>query len=232
MAENHQEQSTQIKRIFNYDRSLLPNRHLAEVERKAISMDSAIEASGLSIGYPAWNLLYYSLLCTLSEVSEYGSGDQTEAVIVETGTNRGFSTIILAQALKDRQINGRVYTVDLNTAVVEDAKQNVSCAGLESYVEFHVEDSIQFLRKFARVKDHIDFAFIDSSHASDYVIQEFAEIYPLITACNGKVYFDNTSSGGVADALTHIRQQYGGNFLEFKNCSWRPPGNVIWQPSP
>lgn len=33
----------------------------------------------------------------------------------------------------------------------------------------------------------------------------------------------------MAKALRHIKAAYGGNLIEFLNCSWAPPGNAIWQ---
>jgi predicted O-methyltransferase YrrM len=209
------------RRTFDYDRNLLPNRYLAELESASPNLETAVKLSGLSIGYPAWNLLYYCLLCSLP---------RGEAVVVETGTNHGFSTIVMAQALKDGGARGVVRTIDIDPTVVPRAKENVEKAGLTVYVDFEIGDSLDFLRDLVGDHDHIDFAFLDGNHECAHVVKEFEIIHPKVAACGGKVYFDNTASGGVAEALRHIRAGYGGNVVEFGSCSWSPPGNAIWQP--
>jgi predicted O-methyltransferase YrrM len=211
----------QIRRSFDYDRRLLPNAYLAQCDASVQSGDEAAIRTGLSIGYPAWNLLYYSLLCSL---------ESPEPVVVETGTNRGFSTIVLAQALVDSGCRGAVHTVDIDPVVVEKAKENLDQAGLRSRVVFHVGDSVAFLQDLVAEVDRIDFAFLDSRHEADVVLREFESILPRVVACGGRVYFDNTTSGGVADALRRITRDHGGNLVEFTRCSWAPPGNAIWQP--
>jgi predicted O-methyltransferase YrrM len=176
------------------------------------------------MGYPAWNLLYYAALCSL------GGRGAGEVSVVETGTNRGFSTIVLAQALVDGGFDGVVETVDIDPEVVEIARANVAAAGLAERVRFHVGDSLARLREIVSRRERIDFAFLDGSHEDAHVRAEFAILHPTIVASRGIVYFDNTVSGGVARALDHIRHAYPGNLVEFRNCSWAPPGNAIWQP--
>jgi predicted O-methyltransferase YrrM len=148
---------------------------------------------------------------------------------METGTNHGVSTIVLAQALKDAGRCGVVRTVDIDPGVVEIARANVARAGLSEYVEFHVEDSLKYLERLASEVSAIHFAFLDGNHEYDHVRKEFGIIHARVAACRGKVYFDNTTAGGVARALRYIRVAYGGNLIEFENCSWCPPGNAIWQ---
>lgn len=210
----------QIKRIFNYDRRLLPNAYLAEKEEKSYDLASAASETGLSVGYPAWNLLYYSLLCSIASPAP---------VVVETGTNLGFSTIVMAQALKDANVRAVVRTVDIDPDAVRCARQNAAKARMEEFISFSVGDSLEFLRRIVGEVGAIDFAFLDGSHATATVVSEFEVIHPLVTAAGGKIFFDNSGSGDVAAALRHIRHTFGGSLIEFKNCSWAPPGNAIWQ---
>jgi hypothetical protein len=77
---------------------------------------------------------------------------------------------------------------------------------------------------------YIDFAFLDANHEFEFVRKEFELVHPLVERAGGKVFLDNTTFGGVYDMLTHIRERYGGNLIEFRNASWSPPGNAIWQP--
>jgi predicted O-methyltransferase YrrM len=208
--------------MFGYDRRLLVNGYLAEQEAETHDLESAIARTGFSLGYPAWNLLYYSLLCSLPR-----SG---QPVVVETGTNRGFSTIVLAQALRDGGLQSVVRTVDIDPEVVKLAEQNVARAGLAELVRCSVSDSLEFLRTLRHEVDRVDFALLDGAHDAEHVLAEFELVQPLVRSCGGKVYFDNTSAGGVAEALRRIRAAHGGNLIEFDNCSWAPPGNALWQP--
>jgi len=136
---------------------------------------------------------------------------------------------MLAQVLKDLQINAKILTVEYTAERVELAKKNVAAAGLSDYVEFHIQDSLEFLRDLVSRVDNIDFAFLDDNHEYEHVRTEFSIIYPKVLVCAGKVYFDNTASGGVARVLRYIKRAYGGNIVEFLNCSWGPSGNAIWQ---
>jgi predicted O-methyltransferase YrrM len=212
-----------VRRMFEYDHALLPNRYLAELEACSSNLESTVRNTGLSMGYPSWNLLYYTLMCSLSP-------KKREVLAVETGTNQGFSTIVIAQALKDSGVQGVVHTVDIDEEMVARAKENLAKAGLSQYVKFNVQDSLQYLQKLMSEVEYLDFAFLDSSHDYDHVIKEFEVVYSKVVICKGKVYFDNTTSGGVAKALRYIHENYAGNMIEFANCSWSPPGNVIWQP--
>jgi predicted O-methyltransferase YrrM len=209
------------KRMFTYDRQLLVNPYLAERESDVHDLPTAIASTGLSLGYPAWNLLYYSLLCSLPA---------SNPVVVETGTNQGFSTIVLAQALIDAGLEGVIRTVDIDPAVVTLAQQHAQQAKVAERIRFQVADSRDFLTTLATEVDHVDFAFLDGDHRAETVIAEFELLHPLVTACRGKVYFDNTAKGGVAKALRQIHATYGGNLVEFPTCSFAPPGNAIWQP--
>ena len=212
-----------VKRVFDYDRLRLPNEYLAQVDSQSACLKSSIVASGLSMGYPAWNLLYYTFTCSLPP-------DTRTVNVVETGTNAGYSTIVLAQALKDRGLSVRVQTVDSDPRAMEVASENVAKAGLSEFVDFHLGDSCEFLRQYVAGHELIHFAFLDSCHEREHVIEEFRIIFRYLKPYHSTVFFDNTSDGGVAEALDIIKKRFGGNLVEFANCSWGPPGNAIWQP--
>jgi predicted O-methyltransferase YrrM len=209
------------RRTFSYDRRLLVPPYLARAEAHSQDLASAVGLSGLSIGYPAWGLLYYTLVCSLTCPAP---------VVVETGTNHGFSTLVMAQALVDAGADGAVRTVDLDPGAVEVARRHAELAGLAGRIRFEVGDSVEFLERLTGEVDRVDFAFLDAGHDAVHVTAEFASIHPLVAVCGGKVYFDNSSAGGVARALRRIRRRFGGSVVEFANCSWAPPGNAVWQP--
>ena len=203
-------------------------------ERRALQKEWNVEfirwlgETDKSIGYPGWNLLYYALLTSLSP-------SMSDHVVVESGTNRGLSTIVMAQALKDLEVEARVDTVDIDPDNSAAARDHVEAAGLSDYVNFHVGDSQEFLADLVEQVPHIDFAFIDSDHHAAHVQKEVDIVCAKVAVRRGKIYFDNSepgggSDGGVAEALEYVKSTYGGNLVRFVNCSLRPPGNAIWQP--
>lgn len=219
------DQTARLKftRRFDYDRRLLPNERIAALEPPEVTEESHVEGTtDMSLGYPAWNLLYYTLYCSLSPERE-------RVVVIETGTNKGLSTIVMAQALKDLGIRAQVDTVEVNPDLMAVAKKNVEKAGLSDYVRFHVRDAIGFLSEMAERVDQFDFVLIDDDHSYRQVLEEIKIVCPKVAA-DGKVYFDNTAWGDVAMALRDLQELFPGHLIQFDNCSWRPPGNAIWQP--
>jgi hypothetical protein len=210
------------RRVFDYNISLIPNKYIASIEKKTINLNDAKNETGLSMGYPAWNLIYYSLVCGIRKRDE-------EIVVIEIGTNKGMTSIVLAQALLDAKVKGKVYTVDMDPLIVEQARMNIRWAGLENMIETCIGDSINFLEKKVKELPRIDFAFLDGDHSYKFIKKEFAIIYPKIIVGKGLVYFDNTCLFSVRRALRSIQRIYGGNIIVFDNCSWGPPGNGIWQ---
>jgi cephalosporin hydroxylase len=212
------------RRRFDYDRRLLPNPRLAAIEPASVTSDEdVVGVSEFSLGYPAWNLLYYSLYCSLDP------GDNG-AIVVETGTNLGISTILMAQAVRDVGLEVAVETVEQDSELVEAARRNIEAAGLSSHVRQHQGDALSFLSDLASRVERMDFVLLDDYHKYPHVLHEIEIVCPKVAACGGKVYFDNTTHPGVRRALQEMRQKFGGNLVEFENCSWRPPGNAIWQP--
>lgn len=214
-------QNPDSRRMFRYDRGLLPNRFLALLEQGVEDLEQAYVRSGLSIGYPGWTLLYYCCLCSLRP--------HVYNRIVETGTNRGCSTIVLAQALADSGYRGAVQTVDLDPAVLELARQNLELAGVAPYVTLNQGDSVAFLQGLPPQEGAVSFAFLDGCHESEHVFREFAALHPHLDQ-ESTVFFDNVDDPeGVAGALRRIVAEFGGNVVRFPNCSWNPPGQALWQ---
>jgi predicted O-methyltransferase YrrM len=217
------------RRHFQYDRGLLVNSRLREVEEGVSDIETAAKRSGLSIGYPGWNLLYYTAFCSLS-VDHYN-------LILETGTNWGFSTICLAQALRDSALPGRVITVETSSEHVGKAEDNLARAGLLELVEMHHMDSLSLLKSEAAADWRVRFAFLDSNHECGHLLQEFELLYPKLED-TAIVFFDNTApqltgqEAHVHLALKELVVQFGGNLVNFPNTSWYTPGQAVWQKRP
>jgi hypothetical protein len=220
----------QYNRAFDYDKKLLPNTYIECLEENVTCIDEAIPKSGHTIGYPGWNLIYYAVLCCLRKDAFNN--------VIETGTNLGCSTIILAQALKDSQLDGCVYTVEIDKMNYEKANDNIKNAGVADFVKLYNRDSLSFLAKVSLENDLIAFAFLDGCHDQDNVVKEFELIYPYLDH-KSFVAFDNTyllsedeENNKVNGALKIIKRKYGGNLINFENVSWFTPGLAFWQKDP
>lgn len=217
-------------RMFGYDLALLPNGHLAELEQGVTTTDEALKRSGASIGYPGWGFLYHILLCHLDR--------SRREVIVETGTNHGATTIVLAQALIDAKCDGEVLTFELEPANVEKAKINAEKAQVSDRIRFFTGDSAKQMPAAIAGLSDLRFAFLDASHLFDDVMREFELIQPILTD-DALVLFDNTyriSSDGedprVNGALKEITRRFGGNLINLEFVSWYTPGLALWQKRP
>jgi predicted O-methyltransferase YrrM len=217
-------------RRFDYDRNLLPNRYLASLESGVFNIEEAKRSSGFTIGYPGWNLIYNVLLSHLNP-EEFN-------IILETGTNQGCSTIILAQALRDSGCPGKVFTVELDRNNYEIALNNFIKAGVSDLIEATQASSFDFLKEFVETHTSLRIAFLDASHLFDDVIKEFETVLPLFSE-QSLAIFDNTYSIAgphedqrVNGALKEILKLHGGNLINLEFVSWYTPGIAIWQRNP
>ena len=214
-------------RMFNYNLGLLPNPQLAVLEHGVTNIEQARQKSGATIGYPGWGLIYHLLLSHLDR--------SREEIIIETGTNWGCTTIVLAQALIDAGCRGRVITFELDAANAERAKANWQAAGVADRLELHLGDSRENLPKALAGSSDIRFAFLDASHLYNDVKQEFDIVLPKL-ADDALVIFDNTyriadegEDQRVNGFLRAMPALYGGNLINMEFVSWYTPGLAIWQ---
>lgn len=216
-------------RRYDYDRGLLPNAHLQDLDDVS-DLAEAKERSGWSIGYPGWGLLYYLVMTSLDH-----DGHNT---IVETGTNHGSSTIVLAQALLDSKVSGQVHTFEIDEDFFARAQKNLGLAGVTDVVSQYFGDAKSLLAGVLDEIDTVQVAFLDGSHLVIDVLEEFAAVHAKL-ARNGLVILDNTyriadvdEDQRVHGALATIVSNYGGNLINFPSVSWYTPGVAIWQQHP
>ncbi len=217
-------------RIFGYDLAKLPNRHLAALEEGVQTIEQARRRSGASIGFPGWGLIYHLMLSHLDR--------KRYEVVLETGTNWGCTTIVLAQALVDGKCDGRVITFELNERNAEIARSNISAAGLLNRVELHVGDSRKLMKEALRAESGLRIAFLDASHLYSDVLEEFEMLLPWL-ADDALVIFDNTyhiaeerEDQRVNGAIKTITKRHGGNLINLEFVSWYTPGLALWQRRP
>ncbi len=77
-------------------------------------------------------------------------------VILELGTSYGYSTIFLAEAA--RANGGKVISLELQDYKVSYAKEQLSAAGLETFVEFRIGDALKTLEA---ATEEFDFVLVD-----------------------------------------------------------------------
>ena len=217
-------------RRFGYDLSLLPNKHLRKLEKGVKDIEQAQKKTGMTIGFPGWGMLYYLLLCHLE------SGKRN--VIVETGTNVGCSTIILAQALHDSGCDGLVYSMEIMEKEHSTARGNLKASGVGEHVRLIHGDAKTELPGILAVEPVVRFAFLDGSHLFNDVMAEFELLLPHLEP-DALVIFDNTyriaeasEDQRVNGALQEIHGRHGGNLLNLEFVSWYTPGLAIWQRTP
>jgi len=221
------------RRMYGYDRHLLPNAFLASLDNNVSNIDEARLKSGLTIGYPGWGLIYYLLLSHLDRARE--------EIIIETGTNWGSSTIVLAQALIDAGCAGKVVTFELEDENVAKANSHFAAAGVADRIELIAGDSRKNMPDYlARncAKGSIRFAFLDASHLEGDLLAEFDSVMPYL-ADDALVVMDNTyriaephEDQRVNGALRKFPEKYRGNLINLEHVSWFTPGVAIWQRRP
>lgn len=218
------------RRMFGYPLSLLPNAHLAKLEEGVATIDEARARTGATIGYPGWGLIYHLLLSHLDRARE--------ETLIETGSNVGCTTIVLAQALIDSGCRGRVLTFELDAGNVAAARRNYGLAGVADRIEICEGDVRATFAPRLEGVSGARFAFLDASHRFDDVMFEVETLLPHL-APDGLVLFDNTyriaeegEDPRVNGALKRIRRELGGNLINLEHVSWFTPGLAIWQREP
>lgn len=180
-------------------------------------------------GCPGWKFLYHSLYRCLVR--------DKENIVIETGSNGGFSTIAMAQAIRDSGASGHIYSWEISDDNRCRAQRNISQADLAALVTLCDGPASRGLAE--RIHDlpaPVCFALLDGSHRQADVLREFTVIHPHLTE-NSVVVFDNTNpiQNGhdvglkINSALRVIRRNYDGNLVNLPNSSWWTPGNPVWK---
>lgn len=96
--------------------------------------------------------------------------------VIETGTHKGFSTLMIASALKRNEL-GHLYTIDrMDFNVMEECRQ----FELDQYVTFIKDDSRRALRELTNKIGKIDLIVLDSEHSRLSVCEEIDAALPGI----------------------------------------------------
>lgn len=123
--------------------------------------------------------------------------------IVEFGTSFGISTIYLAAALRDNG-GGQLITTEYEPEKAEQARKNLTAAGLADHVDFRIGDALLTL---ADSPTDIDMVFLDGAKELYLPVLRLLEprLHPSTLIAS-----DNTDHADMADFLAHIRTPANG----------------------
>lgn len=143
------------------------------------------------------------------ELGYFGEGD-----ILEFGTNEGLSTAILAKAITSSGRSGTVTTIELYEELALQAFDNLAERGCEDKVEFLVGDAEVVSQYLIEQQRKFGFAFIDHSHAYEYVVSTCRRLDALLLPgafCAFHDYNDprNTRRSGIGEAPDEYGVQAG-----------------------
>lgn len=126
------------------------------------------------------------------------------AIVVETGTHKGFSTLMVAQALKANG-KGHLYTFDLTDyGVLKECEQ----FGVGSFVTFTKGDSAVGISKLSPRVKNIDFLWLDADHSTEAVIKELNAALPMLRKGTLVAFHDIITDVREAKAVLEIRKRF------------------------
>lgn len=125
-------------------------------------------------------------------------------VVVETGTHKGFSTLMIAHALRVNGF-GHVHTVDLKDYGVtgELAKFDLS-----AWATFHVGDSASVIHELVKKIKRIDFLWLDADHATASVLKELEAAMPSVKPGTLIAFHDTKTDPREAAAVLETRKRF------------------------
>lgn len=208
--------SKQYPEIDNFEKSAGFNINKERIDNLALHTQVVIKKS--AINYQHGRLLYAAL-------SKYiAVSENRNITILETGTARGFSSLCMAMAMADANIEGKIITYDVlphNVKMywncIDDNDRAKSRAELlsdyndliERYIVYHQGDTQAELYKIQFTRVH--FAFLDGAHTYKNVMSEYETIRDKQQK-GDIVFFDDytqTMFPGIVKAVDEICNKYG-----------------------
>ena len=166
--------------------------------REKYILDCMASARGLGSSEQCYDIMY-------SIVRAF----QVETIL-EIGTNRGYSSIIMTQAVLDNKKVPVIHTVDQwvnNGKEIYDTKQiaknNIRSCGLDKFIFMYEGDSKVVVPEIFSKIDKVDLCFIDGDHSIKGVMTDFnncrnnCDLMLLHDTGQGKIgYLDSIKSWG------------------------------------
>lgn len=121
--------------------------------------------------------------------------------ILEIGTSTGYSTLWLANAVKD--IGGTVTTLEIDKDRTAIAKKNAENLKLDDFIDFKVTDAKAYLHE---CKDEFEFILVDAER--DAYCDYWFDLQRLLKANGGLMVVDNVISHAkeVESFIAHVKQ--------------------------
>lgn len=173
-----------------------PLAHRAAKESGAAHRTSREFFQSMRKAYLAIGPEFGRLLCTLVRATRAQR-------VVEFGTSFGVSTIYLASALRDNG-GGKLITTEFDPEKTEQAKRNLTEAGLVDLVEFRVGDALETL---AELSGETDMVFLDG--AKELYLNVLRLLEPTLRS-GAIVASDNTDHEGIKPFLEYVRDPVNG----------------------
>jgi predicted O-methyltransferase YrrM len=118
----------------------------------------------------------------------------------ETGTHRGFSTLMIASALRANR-RGHLFTVDIKDYGVAQECQKF---GLQDWVTIIHDDSAMALRRAAAESSPIDFLWLDADHGTEFVLKEIDAALPALRPGSLVAFHDTLTDAREMEAVRTI----------------------------
>tara|TARA_B100000989_G_scaffold298502_1_gene288143 strand:- start:4809 stop:5696 length:888 start_codon:yes stop_codon:yes gene_type:complete len=164
--------------------------------------------------------ILYTLICKYIE--DNIKPESKKITILETGTARGFSSLCFSKAINDKNIQGKVITIDCiphNKKIfwncISDFEGEKTREELLSKWEEELNNiifiqgwTIDTLNKIGLNRIH--FAFLDAQHTKKSVLEEFKFIYKRQIS-GDIIFFDDVTPNmfpGVCEAVDYIKINY------------------------
>mgnify|MGYP001813487775 CR=1 FL=1 len=139
--------STIVDQPEHYFKQFIPER-----DELLVELEAEAEREDIPITGPVVGELLYILACAAKARR-----------ILELGTATGYSAIYLAKACE--AFNGRVVSLENDSAMATRAQQNFQRAGIAHFVEIQVKDALEAL---PQMKGTFDYIFMDIEK-QDYI---------------------------------------------------------------
>jgi predicted O-methyltransferase YrrM len=124
--------------------------------------------------------------------------------VIETGTHKGFSTLMIAQALEQNGA-GHLYTVDRQDFNVPAELERFGLAGRVTFLK---SDSVAALKDLAVTLKQVDFLWLDADHSTDAVLGEIEAALPLLVPGAYLAFHDTLSDPNEDVAVRRILEQH------------------------
>jgi len=165
--------------------------------------ESIPEGALIDLGIVGW--LQRADALKLYESCYFADGD-----VLELGTHRGLSTFILANALEAARRQGKIVTIDLDPALIDDARRTLTARGHADRVDYMAEDAYSACQKLIKAGRTFGFSFVDHSHAYEHMVSACKCLAALLRPGAVLVFHDyndarNTLGRGVGES----NEEYG-----------------------